>query len=638
MNTGRAAGLSTMNQIRVLVVDDEEKDFLLTRDLLEIIGGRRYRVEWAPSAEVALTLLEARNHDVCLLDYQLQDRTGLELLRTVRERGVELPIIMMTGRGDHEVDLAAMAAGADDYLVKGQSHPELIERSIRYAIARAVERERRKESQRLFRMVFDTSQDAMLVADDEGRYVEVNLAACRLLGLEREELLEQRLDRFVDGPPEETRRLWQQLLREGRQEGEMVLRRPDGETRVAEYRAVANILPHRHLSVLRDVTERKQMQSRLLLADRMASVGTLAAGVAHEINNPLAYVVANLIFVSERLDEARQGTTTLAPGDLQEMGDAVAEARHGAERIAGIVSGMKALSRVDENREAPVDVMAVLEASIKMAWNVIKHRATLRRELSPVPLVRADEGRLGQVFLNLLINAAHAIPEGATAAEVVVVTRTDESGRAVVEVRDTGVGIPPEVLPRIFDPFFTTKPIGVGTGLGLSICHGIITALGGEITVRSRPGEGSTFSVMIPPALAEQGAAAAQATEPLPERRGRVLVVDDEAMVCTAVGRTLGREHDVMGCTTAEDALQRLRAGERYDVILVDLMMPGKSGMALHEEVMALDPDQAARMVFMTGGAFSAPAREFLERVGNPRLNKPFDAPRLRALVRSRLR
>jgi CheY-like chemotaxis protein len=251
----------------------------------------------------------------------------------------------------------------------------------------------------------------------------------------------------------------------------------------------------------------------------------------------------------------------------------------------------------------------------------------------------ADEARLGQVVLNLLINAAQAIPDGhADRHEVRIVTRADAAGRAVLEVHDTGGGIAPEIADRIFDPFFTTKPAGVGTGLGLSICRGIVLGLGGEIRAEPRPGGGTILRVVLPPAPARAPEAPAPAPAPAPAaaagRRGRVLVVDDEPAVASAIRRVLAAHHDVTVTGSAEDALEAIRDGERYDAILCDLMMPRMTGMELHAALEQAVPEQARRMVVLTGGAFTDGAREFLERVSLPRCEKPFEAAGLRELVR----
>jgi len=382
------------------------------------------------------------------------------------------------------------------------------------------------------------------------------------------------------------------------------------------------------IAVARDITQRKQTEAQLIVSDRMASVGTLAAGVAHEINNPLAAVLANLELAQGAIEELATRTPV---GDLGEL---IREARDASERVRQIVRDLRLFSRAEEEQHGPIDVRTVLDSSVRLAWNEIRHRARLVRDFREIPAVLGNESRLGQVFLNILVNAAQAIPEGqAERNEIAVRTRVD-GDRIAIEITDSGCGMTPEVQRRLFTPFFTTKPVGVGTGLGLSICQRIVSAIGGEIRVESALGRGSTFTVHLPsaPAAAAVVADRRRATAGA-RRRGRVLVIDDEPMIATAVRRMLSIDHDVTTVGRAEDALTRLRAGDEYDVILCDLMMPQITGMDLHAEVKRALPHLLERMIFMTGGAFTVRARQFLDEVPNRWLEKPFDAQQLRYLV-----
>jgi len=295
----------------------------------------------------------------------------------------------------------------------------------------------------------------------------------------------------------------------------------------------------------------------------------------------------------------------------------------------------------DVERRPLIVVGAVLELALGITSSELRHRAKIVRELGATPPVVADEARLGQVFINLLVNATEAIPEGhADKNEIRVVTRTDAAGWARIAIHDTGGGIPVSVRPRIFDPFFTTKPVGAGIGLGLSICHGIVRSLGGEITFDSEPGRGSVFHVALPPAargILPRTNPPTSEPGSTPRRRGRVLIVDDEAVLAGSLRRMLSREHTVAVASSGKAAFERLRAGERYDVILCDLMMPEVTGMDLHAQVTQLAPDQAERMIFMTGGAFSSSARQFLDRIANPCFDKPCDLAALRAAIRERV-
>ncbi len=417
--------------------------------------------------------------------------------------------------------------------------------------------------------------------------------------------------------------------------------RPDGAVRWVSAHGKARFAPAdgerrpvRLAGTVLDITDIKAVQAQLMQSDRLASVGMIAAGVAHEINNPLAYLGAALEFLAEHTDELMARSPV-----RDEVLQALADARRGAERACSVVRDLRTFSGLREERRRRVELEPILESAIHVAMNEIRYRARLEREYGPAPAVVADEARLGQVALNLLINAAQAIPEGRLQEhEIRVVTATDALGRAVFEVRDTGTGIPDEIVDRIFDPFFTTKPPGVGTGLGLSICRDIVAALGGELGVVRPASRGTTMRVSLPAAPAAPAAGAVAARPPPPAatgKRGRVLVVDDEPAVASALRRVLSPQHEVAVCGSAEEAIEAIGRGERFDAILCDLMMPGMTGMDLHEALARDAPDQASRMIVLTGGAFTDRSREFLARVPLPVCEKPFDSGALREIVRN---
>jgi signal transduction histidine kinase/CheY-like chemotaxis protein len=366
-----------------------------------------------------------------------------------------------------------------------------------------------------------------------------------------------------------------------------------------------------------DISERVDMQARLALSDRMASVGTLATGVAHEINNPLTYIMTNLACALEMVDEGSAGRDSIV--------ELLREAAEGAERVRRVVRDLQTFARPQQDDVESLDPRTVIDSSINMAWNEIRHRAQLVKDYGPLPNVRVNRARLGQVILNLLINAAQAIPEGDVERhQVRIHTRTDPQGRVVIEVSDTGCGLSPEARTRMFEPFFTTKPVGVGTGLGLSICHSIVTSQGGSIEAESPPGGGCLMRITLPPAPEVQQ----QDLEPAKQTaRRRILLVDDEVMVRKALSRLLGPRHDLVVAENGETALACIRRGPPMDVILCDLMMPKMTGMELYQRLLAELPEQAARMVFMTGGAFSQRASEFVASHARPMLHKPIALP-----------
>lgn len=387
----------------------------------------------------------------------------------------------------------------------------------------------------------------------------------------------------------------------------------------------------RMVGALVDVTARKQLETQLMLTNRMTSMGVLAAGVAHEINNPLAYALSNQAFAIEQL----RALAADAPSDDRFAAalDALEEARDGARRVRDIVRDLKLFSRPDDDSLGPVDVVGVVETAIGMISHAWRHRARLERMFEKVSPVHANASQLVQVFLNLIHNAVQAIPEGADDQHFIhVAIRQEGAERVVVEIVDSGCGIPAALLDRVFDPFYTTKPVGEGTGLGLAICQRLVGRFGGEIRVESLLDQGSTFRVSLPASLQAIPAPLPQVPEAV-TAGARILVVDDEPLIGKAICRALGREHDVHVVSGGRAALARLSSGEQFDLVLCDLMMPDLSGMDLYELLVAQGLPGRDRFVFLSGGAFLPRTQHFLDTVDRPHLMKPFELAKLRQLV-----
>jgi PAS domain S-box-containing protein len=381
-----------------------------------------------------------------------------------------------------------------------------------------------------------------------------------------------------------------------------------------------------------DITARKQLESKFQLASNLAAVGTLAAGVAHEINNPLAYLIGNVSYAHEALSTP-PGQRPIA--EAPDLVRALSEALDGGRRVAAIVADLKTFSRADERPVQPTELSHVLNTAVRMTANQMRYRASFEDHRGPVPLVYGQEGRLSQVFINLLMNAVESMPRGRDAAinRVSLTTRVTPD-RVHVDVEDNGEGMTREVMNRAFDPFFTTKPPGIGTGLGLSVVHGIVEALGGEITVTSEVGRGTRFTVTL--RVAER---LPTGTTPVPEGAGghgrrRVLFIDDDPLVLKAASRLLAREHDLVATPRATEAVELLRAGQRFDLIISDIMMPDCTGADFHRIVTTEFPELRSRLYLMTGGAFTEPMQQFALELGDHLLDKASDLPRLRELVR----
>ncbi len=495
-----------------------------------------------------------------------------------------------------------------------------------------------RASEAKFRAAFEEASIGILITGADGRIVEFNRALQEMLGYPPEALRGASIGEIAH--PDDAARavagLREMVGGERNQySSEKRYRRRDGRAVLAVVHGAAVRDGQGRfrfaVSTVEDVTERRAIEARLVLADRLTSLGTLAAGMAHEINNPLSCVLGNVGFALAELGQA--------PGLAPEVVEALRDADEGAVRVRDIVRDLKVFARENEEDRGPSDLRKVLGVSVALAQHEIRRRARLSLALDDLPLVPESEHRLGQVFLNLLVNAAQAIPEGRVAEnEIRVTARLDDSGRVRVEVADTGAGIPPEVVGRIFDPFFTTKPVGVGTGLGLFVCHGIVSHMGGEIQVESQPGRGTVFRVFLPPVRAGPAPQPAPGPPAAAPERSRLLVVDDEPGVRRTLSRILSPLHEVVAVASARDALAAVASGQRFDLVMCDLMMPELTGMDLHASLAGSHPGLAGTMVFITGGAVTPAAQEFLERVPNARVEKPFDPEELRGTVADLLR
>jgi PAS domain S-box-containing protein len=644
---------------RILVVEDER---IVARDLQMTLESQGYAVTGvAASSDEAIASATAVMPDLVLMDVHIKgERDGIETARLLRER-FRLPVIYLTAYADAETVDRAKTTQPYGYLIKPFNDREL-RSAIEVALYKHEVDAHLHARERWFATTLRSIGDAVVATDAAGLVVFMNTAA---------ELMTGRPEGEARGKPAaEVMRLLDvvtgvQVVDPIAQaiasrevvhvQGEAMLQ--DAERTWSVEASASPIVGERDevqgaVLVFRDVGERRRLQQQVELAEKLASLGTISAGIAHEINNPLAAVFGNIDFIGTQVtrlvDAVREGRFQLDATwqrRITDIAQTIDDTRLGAERIRNIVDDMRLFSRAHEPQRVRVEVDRSIDWAVRMTAGQVKNRARVRTEIEKVPRVEASESRLGQVLVNLIVNAAQAIPEPLAAAgggEIVVRTRFEAgaggagAGQVVIEVADNGVGIPAERLHRIFDPFFTTRPVGVGTGLGLSICHGIVSSLNGTLTVQSKVGEGSTFRVSLPAAIearrAPLGSADAAGTTLRPEpseqaRRGRVLVIDDDAMVVRTIDRTLRERHEVTCITEPRLALDAIRAGAEFDVIICDLMMPKTSGAWVYEQVLGLDPGLADRILFVSGALFVPEMQSFLESVSNPRLEKPF-APR----------
>jgi PAS domain S-box-containing protein len=483
------------------------------RGIVEVTSDRKYVVGFYP-VPLSFGMDERRMGFLFfqqnLTDMKLGMRHEVEqsvlrstLMLLLIGSGMGLAVYMLLGRRIQRMVVTAQGLVAGAPSPAGEQPNEDALGRLGHAVTQMAEqigrnRQQLEENEERFQTIIERSPDAIII-HWEGQVVFNNPAAAVLLGYPPVASLQGRhLDELL--VPEDVPVLMEEQQGNTPREVRWVTRTE--RQVVGEVVTFPLVFEQKQVrvSIVRDVTERKQLQEKLNAADRMTSLGTLAAGMAHEINNPLSFMLSNVRFSIEELNSLSEGWDGSRRERMREVLDALEETLSGGDRVREIVKDLKTFSRGDEGKRGEVNVHTVLDLCANIARNHLKHRARLVKDYGELPTLHASEGRLAQLFLNLIVNAAQAIPEGGDLKqnEVRLTTRREEEGWVVVEVKDTGVGISQEHLHRLFDPFFTTKAVGEGTGMGLSICHGIVSALGGRIAVESAPGRGSAFKVFLP--------------------------------------------------------------------------------------------------------------------------------------------
>ena len=632
--------------LQVLIVEDER---VVAKDLQLTLRRLGYNVPiTVASCAAALQAVSERCPDLVIMDIRIEgEHDGIQTAELLKTR-FDIPIIFLTAYADQATVARAKRTEPHAYLLKPVRLDEL-RSSVEIAIYKHSMERAQRERERWFATTLHSIGDAVISTDAQGRVTLMNPVAEMMTGYRNKDVMGKPLSEVLQLVEENTQEPIEDPVARVVRDGKIlhvhgVLKERGGAERVIADSAAPIMNDSGKLLgvviVFRDVSESRRLQRRLEFAERLTSLGTLAAGVAHEINNPLSFVMSNIEFALSELRKQRRATAS--DQSYGEIEQALGEASVGAERVRQIVADLRSFARPATARPDRQNVNRVLQSAIDMTAHELRSRATLISDFGDVPNVMGNETRLGQVFVNLLLNAGHAVASpDAAGKEIYVRTRVDPNGRVAIEVQDKGCGMSPEIQARIFDPFFTTKEPGLGTGLGLAICHGIVSSFQGEIHVSSREGVGTTFTVTLPAAPDTLSSPPKTITSVPPNAgvntRAHVLVVDDEPLLRTMIARMIGAEHHVTLVESAEQALALIDDGKRYDIILSDLMMRGLSGMDLHAALLQRHADQARRMIFLSGGAYTPDAAEFLQLMMRRHLPKPFTPDDLRATLTSHL-
>ena len=636
--------------IKVLLVDDDEDDYLITRDLVSRVRESRYQLEWINNYNEGLAAIKRGEHDICLLDYRLGERTGLELLRELQSFKARPPIILLTGQGDQEIDIEAMKAGAADYLVKGRLTADTLERSIRFALERIRTQETVRHERDFISGIMETSPSGIVVTDCDGKITFANRRAGEVLKLsepaaQTANVLNWRVA-DMDGNllPGQTSLLKNVLVSgEAALDLHHVIEFPDGQRAILSSNATPLFTAEGRIDgmivTVDDITQRLTLETQLRQSQKMDSLGQLAAGVAHDINNVLTII---------------QGHAGLLLAGAQPDSDAAKSASQivaASDRAAGFIRHLLAFSRKQIYRTKILDLNTVLRNLESLLPRMLGTPITLAVNYSEqLPNIAADTALVEQIVMNLAINARDAMPKGgrlvietsALDLDPVSVRRHPEgrTGRFVyLTVTDNGCGMEPGVIHRIFEPFFTTKETGKGTGLGLATVYAAVKQLHGWIEVQSQVGSGTTFKIFLP---ASDQAIATPATPPPPVEnvqggKETILVAEDEPALLELMRSTLGQYHyQVLTASSGSEALELWeRHNGNVDLVLTDLIMPG--GMTGRELAAELKKKKPGLKVIFTSGFNASAVGKDAANGDTTFLPKPYLPDEVARLVRNTL-
>lgn len=477
--------MSIYKEIKILLVEDDEDDYVLFKDYLNDIKIGKYSLTWANSYSSGLNLIKNKNHDIYFFDYRLGSHNGLDLIKECIMIGIDAPIILLTGIGNHETDVAAMEFGAADYLMKGDLDPEKLERSIRYSIEQSKSIRKIKDSEEKFRSIFENSHDIIYVANSLGEILEINKAAERIFGYTREEFLKMNAINLYENKDDRIKFL-EAINRTGTYSNyEVVLKDKFGNKKYCTITAsVQKVDDHGvvyYQGIVHDITGRKKAEHDLQIAEKLAVTGRVARTLAHEVRNPLT----NINLAIEQLEE------DLNNNNSSEYFEII---KRNSNRINDLVTQLMENSKPTEIKASKVAIHAILNNTVMLA----KDRAALKNIKIETSfsgnneLIEGDESKLNMAFLNIIINAIEAVQEN---SGYIKITSDCKEKRCLITIEDNGSGISKDAMARIFEPYFTSKTNGMG--LGLATTHNIIRTHKGTIDVESEEGKGTKFSIHL---------------------------------------------------------------------------------------------------------------------------------------------
>ena len=647
-NKAQTRAIEGAERIRVLIVSENPEQIVLVREGLRAWPDS-VLCRVAVNREDALVQLESHEPQVLCWDTRL---------------GAELP---MSGPGISILLLGDELCTLPEAECTERLLPDTYIEGLRQAINREYELRRLLiqlreahgvETQR--RLLLARAADGIVVVDAACRVLFANASAGAMLGVEYEDLIGEPFEHSI---PEESKPSTYRV------------EQPNGLVSALTATAIVSIWDGRDATIIQmqpafrpsappaaSSSAPPLMPGARVSEDRLRTVGRLAAGLAHEVNNPLTFVLANLESLREshqairrfvrklRVDLATKEAITpqsfeqiAGDSNLQEViddaADMLTDCYKGTHRIQDIARSLGTFSRADESQAEMLDITRIVDDACAMVFNQIRYRARLVKRFEPIPMIAGYPGQIAQALVNMLTNAAEAIEGGAYAQHRIIVSTRVEEEQVVIAVSDTGVGIDDSLREQIFTPGFTTKAHAGGLGLGLSACQRVAHEHGGRLDVQRLPDGGSCFTLILPFDTGLTVVEPTRDSRPISEtplERSRLLIIDDDAMVLSALRRRLHPRYDVVTVLGGVEALARLAEDAAFDSIICDLMMPEVDGKSFYDAIQKEHPELADRIVFMSGGAFTPRLRKFASAVSNPVLQKPVSREDLEAMLGAR--
>ncbi|GAB4381735.1 MAG: response regulator [Elainellaceae cyanobacterium] len=610
--------------IHVLLIEDNPGDARLLQELLREVTSVQFELEQVDCLSLGMQRLGERSFDVVLLDLSLPDSQGLETFTALHHGTLDVPVVVITGLNDETLALKAMQQGAQDYLVKGQVNSDLLVRSIRYAI----ERKRTQQKMQEQAALLDIATDAILVRALDSTILFWNKGAERLYGWKAEAAIGKPVSELLyPANSSQFQAAQMVLLEQGEWYGELEqITQAGQEIVVASHWTLMRDerqQPKSILVVSTDITEKKQLEAQFLRAQRMESIGTLASGIAHDLNNILTPILASAQLLQLKL-------TTIDERSRQMLRAIEANSKRGAALVQQVLSfarGVEGKHTVLQVKHLIQEIQQILEDTFPQSIAV---HIDIPRHLWRVA---GNANQLHQVLMNLCVNARDAMPKGGELILIAENLVVDEDlarltldakagGYVVLTIADTGTGIAPEILDRIFEPFFTTKEVGKGTGLGLSTVVGIIKSHGGYVTVKSVLGEGSQFKVFLPAVNVAEAPEMTNAE--VPAGHGEmILIVDDDAAIREINQALLEAYHyRVLVAEDGNEAIAKyVQYQDKIHLVVVDMMMPTVDGAATIQTLQKINPQ--VKIIAASGLASSNQLRTANLGV-NAFLSKPY--------------